>query len=79
MDAPAGVTYANRVAGKLSAGCPTKTPVDVPVIASTEANGSALPGGFPFVNPGLIDASVLENWSILAAGYVAPRWTTHFH
>jgi predicted Zn-dependent protease len=54
VDDPVIVTYVNGLAQRLSEHCPTAWPIDVRVAASDKLDGSALPGGYLFMNTGLI-------------------------
>jgi predicted Zn-dependent protease len=54
IDNPILVEYLERVGKWLSAECSVESPLQVRVIASDEMNAFALPGGFLFVNTGLI-------------------------
>ena len=60
IDDPVIVTYVNRVAQRLSEHCPAAWPIDVRVTDSDELNGDALPGGYLFVNTGVIRHSDSE-------------------
>ncbi|MEX2261864.1 MAG: M48 family metalloprotease [Bryobacteraceae bacterium] len=54
LDDPAVVAYVDRLAQTVSARCAAGKPVNVGVIVSDEMNGFALPGGFLFVNTGVL-------------------------
>jgi beta-barrel assembly-enhancing protease len=60
IDDPVILTYVNRLAQKLSEHCPVAWPLDVRVADSDRMNGDALPGGYLFVNTGLIRHSDSE-------------------
>ncbi|MFI5387915.1 MAG: M48 family metalloprotease [Fimbriimonadales bacterium] len=60
IDDPVIVAYVNRVAQRLSEHCPAAWPIDVRVTDSDEMNGDALPGGYLFVNTGVIRHSDSE-------------------
>ena len=54
VDAPLPAEYVNRIAQNLARSSDIKVPVTAKVIDSSEVNAFALPGGFLFVNSGLI-------------------------
>lgn len=54
IDSPAPAEYVNRIAQNLARNSDIKVPVTAKLIDSNEVNAFALPGGFLFVNSGLI-------------------------
>ena len=54
VDAPVPAEYVNRLAQNLARNSDIKVPVTAKLIDSSEVNAFALPGGFLFVNSGLI-------------------------
>ena len=54
VDAPVPAEYVNRLAQNLARNSDIKVPVTAMLIDSTEVNAFALPGGFLFVNSGLV-------------------------
>src|SRR5262249_16264420 len=54
VDAPVPAEYLNRLAQNLARNSDIKVPVTAKLIDSSEVNAFALPGGFLFVNSGLI-------------------------
>jgi predicted Zn-dependent protease len=54
FDAPFPAEYVNRLAQNLARNSDTKVPVTAKLIDSSEVNAFALPGGFLFVNSGLV-------------------------
>ncbi len=54
VETPAPAEYVNRIAQNLARNSDIKVPVTAKLIDSTEVNAFALPGGFLFVNTGLI-------------------------
>jgi predicted Zn-dependent protease len=54
VDAPAPAEFVNRLAQNLARNSDTKIPVTAKIIDSGEVNAFALPGGFLYVNSGLI-------------------------
>lgn len=54
VDAPVPAEFVNRLAQNLARNSDTKVPVTAKVIDSEEVNAFALPGGFLYVNSGLI-------------------------
>ncbi|MDA2935079.1 M48 family metallopeptidase [Acidobacteria bacterium AH-259-D05] len=53
--------YVRQVADKIAAHSDLKVPLKVTILASEEINAFALPGGFLFVNTGLIDKAETES------------------
>ena len=82
VDDPIVTEYVNRVGQNIVLHSDAKVPFTIKVIDSDEVNAFALPGGFFFVNKGLILAA--DNESELAGvmaheiGHVVPatRWRT---
>ena len=54
VDAPVPAEFVNRIAQNLSLNSDVKIPVTAKLIDSSEVNAFALPGGFLFVNSGLL-------------------------
>jgi predicted Zn-dependent protease len=69
--------YVNRLAQKVTAACPSETLAGVEVIRSDEVNAFALPGGFLFVNTGLIRRASGEAALAAVLAHVAARLRTH--
>lgn len=63
VETPLAAEYVNRLAQNLARNSDIKVPVTAKLIDSTEVNAFALPGGFLFVNTGLIlQADTEPNW-----------------
>ena len=69
--------YVDRLAQKVTASCPSATLNEIAVIRSEEANAFALPGGFLFVNTGLIRRASSEAALAAVVAHVAARLQTH--
>jgi len=64
LNDPAVSSYVDKVAQRIAANSDVRVPIRVTVLDSDEANAFALPGGFLFVNRGLIEKT--DNESELA-------------
>ena len=77
LDDPAIVDYVTRVAERVAAGSDLHVPLHVTVLNSKEVNAFALPGGFLFVNRGLLetadDESELAGVMAHESGHVVAR------
>ena len=63
MDDPVISEYVNRIGQNLVRNSDAKVPFTIKVIDAEEVNAFALPGGFFFVNSGLImKAETKRNW-----------------
>ena len=60
IDAPIPAEYINRLAQNLARNSDIKVPVTAKLIDSSEVNAFALPGGFLFVNSGLVSKAETE-------------------
>ena len=74
IDDPTIAEYVNRVGQNLVRNSDAKVPFTIKVLDSEEVNAFALPGGFFFVNAGLILKADTEAELAGVMGHEMPMW-----